>query len=848
MKKLLIIDSNSIFVRAFYGIKMLSTKSGIFTNAIYGFLKTLKKLRSDINPDIIIFAFDLPDKTFRHEIFKNYKAQRTGMPNELAKQLPVLKEIINFFGYKIVTYSGYEADDILGTFANLCKKNLEYYCILASGDTDMLQLVSKKTQVVIYKFKFGKTEVINYNEKKIIEDFGLKPKNLIDVKSLQGDISDNIPGVSGIGQKTALKLIQKFENIENIYENIDNLNISKNIKNKLILGKDLAFISKKLGRICVDVPIDSNFENYIQSKPDLEKIGKIFEKFEFFSFIKEMNLDDSNENICDFELKYVEKLDILLENIKSKINFYFLVNYKENDIEKISVLVDKKVFIIKSSCENFYEFLKKLLEDENVSKFTYDIKRLKNVLNSRKIYIKNIRCDIMLACYILNPSFSNYELEKIFERYGILPKCSNFICYLEKLVNLIFEDLNKNDQLKLLEIEQKFALALSDMENLGFEIDKIKLEKYSEKLNKILENLVSKIYDFIGIKFNINSPKQLSNILFEKLKLPKNKKNKSNYYSTNSEILKNLIEIHPIINLILEYKTISKLKSTYCNGILKFLKPDNRIYTIFNQTETKTGRISSLEPNLQNIPIKSEIGRELRSFFIAKKDFLLIDADYSQIELRILAHLSQDEKMLNLFKENKDIHKITASKIFNIDVNLVTKEMRSRAKTVNFAVIYGMSAYSLSQELKITLKEASEYIINYFNFYKDICKYFEKTINFAKKNNFVETLFKRRRYVPEIKSSNFNMRTFGERIIKNMPIQGTSADIIKIAMININKKLKKFKSKIILQVHDEIILESPIEEIEVVKELVNFEMENAVNLSVPLMVNISVGENWGNYI
>ena len=862
LKKVLVIDSNSIFNRAFYGIKLLSTKTGKFTNAIYGFIVTLEKLKTQINPDIIICAFDLPQKTFRNEIYSGYKQNRHGMPHELASQLPDLKNLIEYLGYKIITCAGYEADDILGTIANICNKNNDYKCILATGDRDILQLVSKNVNVNMAVTRNQKTETTLYDEFKIKEEYGISPSQLIDVKALQGDTSDNIPGVKGIGQKTALKLIKEYQNIDNIYNNIDLLPIKDTLKNKLLEGKDLAYMSRALGKICTDAPIDKNLENYSPSDPDINKAEKLMKDLEFFSLINKMHLssstinkDDKLDTSAKFLVQDINDYEEILQIIKNKKELYFLPDIKKDTIERLIILIDHNIYIAKNSNKNFFIFIKDFLENSNISKITYDSKLLKYSSIKMKINISNINFDILLASYIVNPSLKNYSLEKIIPMYDIHPPLidnaiqDNIILHisaLPSLTNKLKNELIKKNQLFLLEkIEQPLALVLADMENIGFEIDKNGLKEYSEKLQQKILQLQNNIYNIIGLEFNINSPKQLSHIIFEELKLNKGKKNKSGY-STSAEVLESLKDVHPAINLILEYRMLSKLKSTFCDGMIKLVKDDSRVYSIFNQTETRTGRISSLEPNLQNIPIKTPIGKNLRRYFKAKEGYVLIDADYSQIELRVLAHLSKDKNMIESFNQNLDIHSITAEKIFGVKPEEVDVQKRNFAKTINFGVIYGMSAFSLSKDLKITKLEASRYIENYFNFYSGIYEYMENTIEKAKKDGFVKTIFNRIRYLPELQSSNYNIKSFGERIARNMPIQGSAADIIKIAMINVYNRLKqeKLNSKLILQVHDELIIESPKNESFIAQKLLVDEMENAVHLDIPLIVNSEIGMNW----
>jgi DNA polymerase-1 len=897
LKKVLVIDSNSIFNRAFYGIKLLSTKTGKFTNAIYGFIVTMEKLKTQINPDIIICAFDLAQKTFRNEIYSGYKQHRHGMPDELASQLPDLQNLIEYLGYKIVSCEGYEADDILGTIASVCKQNDDYKCILATGDRDILQLVSKNISVNMAITRAQKTETILYDENKIKEEYGISPSQLIDVKALQGDTSDNIPGVKGIGQKTALKLIQEHVSIDNIYNNINTLNITKNIKKKLIEGKDSAYMSRALGKIYTEVPIDKNLKNYFPGPVDTYNAEKLMKELEFFSLINKMNLSFAGKNSGEKSdsLKKISVYNITdcretLQIIRQKKEVYFLPDIKMNVIEKLIILINDSIYIIKNSDANFFDFIKELFENPQISKITYNSKLLKYSAIKMGINILNISFDILLAAYIMNPSLPDYSLEKIIPKYDIsypniniavsLEKKHTHLCTLSppraekelqefgllklnhncgdpeeiilhtsilpELTGKLKNELTQKNQLFLLEkIEQPLSAVLADMENTGFEIDKDGLKKYSEILQQKITTLQNSIYDIIGIEFNINSPKQLGNIIFEELKLNKGKKNK-NGYSTNAEVLENLKDDHPAINLILEYRMLSKLKSTFCDGMIKLIKENSRIHSIFNQTETRTGRISSLEPNLQNIPIKAPIGRNLRKYFKAKEGCVLIDADYSQIELRVLAHLSKDKNMLESFSHGLDVHSITAAKIFGVTEKEVDSQKRNFAKTVNFGVIYGMSAFSLSKDLKITKLEAARYIENYFNYYSGIYEYMENTIKKAREDGFVKTIFNRIRYLPELKSSNFNIRSFGERIARNMPVQGSAADIIKIAMINVHNRLKqeKFEAKLILQVHDELIIESPENKSFIAQKLLIDEMENAVRLDIPLIVNSEIGKNW----
>ncbi len=858
--KYLVLDGNSILNRAFYGIKMLSNKKGQMTNGIYGFLSTLQKLLVEVSPSAIAVAFDLPSPTFRHKLYDKYKANRKKMPEELASQIPILKELLVALGYKLISVEDYEADDILGTFAKYCE-NKNYECVLATGDRDSLQLVSKNVSVRIASTKFGKADSTFYDEYKIKEVYGITPSQLVDVKALQGDSSDNIPGVKGIGEKTALELIKKFGTIENIYENLETLDIKESIKNKLLSGKLSAFMSYNLGKINKQVPIEIKDQDYLPNKIDVDKAKRIMTELEFFSFMEKMNFNSSeNEN-----KPQKEEIKVILDKNISKV-LEILKNEKfvAVDIEEEKAF-GKNIFLffknevhvtVGMDSSVIKEFLEKIFNFKDTEKVVYNLKNFSKLVDDLGIEIRKNFFDVTLASYILNPSAKKYDITSISREYGdfsckfsganLYPEYLNqvFLCY--KLAPLLKEKLLNNGQNALLfDIEQPLAIVLGDMEKAGFPIDKEGLEIYGKELGAKIHEIESEIYDLVGFEFNINSPKQLGFVLFEKLGLPKGKKGKTGY-STSAAILEKLKGYHEIIDMILNYRTLTKLKSTYCDGMLKLVSKNGRIHSSFNQTETRTGRISSTEPNLQNIPVRTEIGRELRRFFKAKDGYTLIDADYSQIELRVLAHLSGDENMINAFKNDEDIHAITASQIFNVPVDMVNPKMRAAAKTVNFGIIYGMGAFSLAQDLKISRFEAQNYINKYLEHYSGIDAYMESVIKSAKELGFSETMFKRRRYVPELLSSNHNLRSFGERVARNTPIQGSAADIIKIAMINTYRALrsKKLNSKLILQVHDELIIEAPNDEALEAKEILKKEMENATSLNVPLKVHIASGETW----
>ena len=854
--KYLVLDGNSILNRAFYGIKMLSNKKGQMTNGIYGFLSTLQKLLSEVSPQAIAVAFDLPKPTFRHKMYDGYKASRKGMPEELASQLPILKEILVAMGYKLITCEGYEADDILGTFAKYCE-NKGYECTLATGDRDCLQLVSDHVFVRIAKTKFGKAESVLYDKEKIKEDYGVTPTQLIDIKALQGDVSDCIPGVKGVGEKTAKILIEKYESIENIYNNIESLDIKPNLKSKLLADKERAYLSYDLGKINKDVPIEINDSDFIPSEMDTDSLKKIFTELEFFKFMDKIGVSKKVES-QKINLDFSQDYSGILKNLEDSGEISIFSEAKSNLIERCCICDGAdNYYIFKNIDNNFRIFLKKLCENKNISKNVFNLKKFYKSIMPLRINFMGEIFDVLLAAYLLNPEIKE-DIFTMAQGHEIFPpdlpeeltdeekKCIETCYFIAKLKDLYKIKIKENNQEHLLKkIEQPLSKVLADMELTGFLIDKEGLEDYGGELNQQLKAAEEEIYKLAGEEFNINSPKQLGIILFEKLNLPKGKKLKSGY-STGAQILEKLRGYHPIINMILEYRALAKLKSTYVDSMVNLITPRGRIHTSFNQTETRTGRISSAEPNLQNIPVRTERGRKLRKYFKSPEGSVLIDADYSQIELRVMAHISGDENMINAFKNDEDIHSITASQIFGVPVSMVTPEMRARSKTVNFGILYGMSAFSLAQDLKISRFDAQNYINKYLEHYSGINNYMNEIILLAKKQGYVETIFHRRRYLPELNSSNFLLRSFGERVARNMPIQGSAADIIKIAMINVYKRLldEDFKSKIILQVHDELIIESPEDESEEVKKLLKEEMENAVKLNVPLEVHIAVGKTW----
>lgn len=848
--RLLVVDGNSIVNRAFYGIRPLTTKDGQFTHAIYGFLTMLEKIKTDTKPDRVAIAFDLKSPTFRHKAYAGYKAQRKGMPDELAQQLPPLKELLKLLGYTLVTCEGYEADDILGTLSKVCEDKGEE-CFLATGDRDSLQLVSDLTTVDLASNK----QNIIYTPEKVMEDYGVTPKELIEVKAIQGDTSDNIPGVAGIGPKGATDLISKYHSVSYIYENIDTLDIKDGVRKKLIDSKENAELSRMLGEICREAPIDTNLDSYKVTMENPEEAIRYMARLELFSLIEKMSLRDASASepiVAEEEKKNTFKFaEIDNENI-NKLNslkeLYFSFAYNAKTVKM--VVTDKdKVYVTENE-----DYIKTFLKNSDMEKYTDNSKAVYSYGEKQGFTVDNVKGDIILAAYLLNPSASSYDLQRLCEEYNLnLPECENengtdYAC--NALLPELFEKVNNqiiaNNQEKLLsEVEIPLAEVLAYMENTGVEADSQGIEQFGEMLGVQIENLQRDIYDSVGEEFNINSPKQLGVALFEKLGLPCKKKTKSGY-STNAEVLEGLYNAHPVVPMVLQYRTLAKLKSTYCDGLLKVIGEDGRIHSNFNQTETRTGRISSTEPNLQNIPVRTELGREMRKFFKAKEGYVFVDADYSQIELRVLAHISGDKNMIEAFKENKDIHTITASQVFNMPFEMVTPLMRSRAKAVNFGIVYGIGAYSLAKDIGVTNKEAKNYIDSYLAHYSGVDEYMKNVVEKAKKDGYVETMYGRRRYLPELSAGNHMTRAFGERVARNMPIQGTAADIIKIAMVKVFDRLKKenLHSRLILQIHDELIVEAPQDEAMRVAMLLQEEMENAVKLNVPLVADAAIGKTW----
>ncbi len=862
MKKLLILDSNSILNRAFYGVRYLSAKDGTPTNAIYGFLNILLKLIKEQEPDYICAAFDVKAPTFRHKQYEGYKAQRKPMPEGLAAQMPLAKDVLRAMGVTILEKEGYEADDIIGTVARLCEES-EISCFIATGDKDDLQLASDKTKVILTVTKSGYNETIIYDDKAVKEKYHVTPTEFIDVKALMGDPSDNIPGVKGVGEKTAMSLIEKHHSIEYIYENIDDIGLKGTMLQKMKDGREMAFMSKELATINRNTPIEFNAEKGVFD--GFENNGELYEilkRLELNSIIKKLDLSGvdnvkENEDIFkDFSYQVGDK------NMISGDKVTVVLDFDGDNISSAAVGAGNNAVVL-----NEQDDIKELLEDDSIAKVMFDVKEAIVKLNCR-IDIKNIADDTAIAAYLVDPAKNEYTIEKLASEYfgtviekpevkqlsllddvetdrsEYLAKCAVALGVLNERIG---DKIKENGQEKLYqEVELPLVTVLAHLEINGFLVDDHQLKEFADKLGEKIDALTNEIYMLAGEEFNINSPKQLGVILFEKLELKPVKKTKTGY-ATNADVLEKLRDKHPIVNFIMEYRQLAKLKSTYCDGLRAVVNPNtHRIHSVFTQTVTVTGRLSSTEPNLQNIPTRTELGREIRKMFVAKEGYVLVDADYSQIELRVLAHIANDETMINAFRNNEDIHAVTASQVLGIPLEDVTKEQRSSAKAVNFGIVYGIGEFSLAQDLHISVKEAKAYIESYLEKYHGVRNYMESIKEQAKKDGYVKTMLNRIRYIPELKSPNYNIRQFGERVALNTPIQGTAADIIKLAMVRVDNRLinEGLKSKLILQVHDELIVEAHKDEVDKVKQILSEEMQSAMELNVPLKVDMSTGHSW----
>lgn len=987
--KLLVMDGNSIINRAFYGIKILSTKSGIFTNGIYGFMNILNKLIEQEHPDGVAVAFDLKGPTFRHKKYAGYKAGRRSTPPELLSQMPILKQLLELFGYFCIEKEGFEADDILGTLARAAERSGDT-CVISTGDRDSLQLISPKTKILLASTKMGRPDLAVMDEAALMEKYGLKPRQMIDLKALMGDPSDKIPGVAGIGEKTALELLHKFESLDGVYENLDSNEIKPAVRQKLAAGRDDAYLSFELGTICCDVPIDTDLAHYQKRPENKRELAALLRGLEFYKMLEKLGLSDGADEpalkpddvFIRKELQKKGEIFIFIQQCQTddrlkngkKAGGSAAANagkaadvyvYGQNtaqdgvkggtdsgaaktgpagqdsavtgcgdsadgsssgnhcDIAAVSngglgdckdpsggvdSAADSKCGFGGSStgapggavrdgksggpggnntdlsggfCESPGDAagtvsgsadgvcaaaafdggyctldggrLRELLSTRADSVVVHDSKALYRQMLKDGARPKTVKFDTMLAGYLLSPSASAYDLEKLFNEYieggvdingateGEQTAVKGFLTY--KAMKKAIDDAGQHSLLA--DIELPLALVLAEMEEDGFYIDRDGLRRMGDELKDRIIKLEERIYASAGREFNINSPKQLGTVLFEDLQLPARKKTKSGY-STSAEVLEQLRDSHPVIPLILEYRVITKLKATYCDGLLKAAGDDGVIHTTFNQTEARTGRISSIEPNLQNIPVRREEGKKLRRFFTARPGNILLDADYSQIELRVLAHIAGDKNMIKAFREGVDIHTLTASQVFNLPPAMVTPLLRSRAKAVNFGIVYGIGAFSLSKDIGVTRAEADSYIKGYFETYPQVAEYMENIVERAKADGYVTTMFGRRRYLPELSSSNGMLRAFGERVARNMPIQGTAADIIKIAMIRVRDRLLRENkdAKIILQVHDELIVEASEKDAEAAAKIMKEEMQGAADMAVELSCSVSSGKTW----
>lgn len=861
MEKFFLVDGNSIMNRAFYGIRLLTNKEGLYTNAVYGFLNIFFKNFDEIKPDYAAVAFDLKAPTFRHIKYSEYKAQRKKMPEELAIQMPVIKEILNAMNIPVLELEGYEADDIIGTVAKRCSKaGIE--CDILTGDKDDLQLATDTTKIYLTVTAKGVTDTTVYDENAVKEKYKVTPNEFIDVKGLMGDASDNIPGVSGIGEKTAFSLIQEYKSLEALYENLDNAKIGPAAKRKLMEGKDSAYLSRELATIDTDSPIEKQVNECLVKEWDEEKLKEIFTHLEFKSFLKRLTVkkeDDEKEAVA---VTSEEEFKKLTDNAEEFI--YYIFYTKEGSFEAAAFILGENTYYTETEFDALFD----VLSNPGIRKISHGVKEDIYFSHKKGREYRNYVFDTEVGAYVIDPTSSDYSIAKTTLLYleKDIPDVSAYkkgeslkndpdkmkiASKISKAVRDLYVKLNEliraNSQEHLMDdIELPLIEVLAAMQTEGFRVDTKSLEEYGKELDVRIESLKDTITFMAGEEFNINSPKQLGTVLFEHMGLPVIKKTKSGY-STDAEVLSLLSEKYEIVDCILKYRQLAKLKGTYVDGMLPLIESDGKIHSTFNQTATATGRISSNDPNLQNIPVRMEEGRKLRKMFTAEnEDRILVDADYSQIELRVLAHMSGDEAMIKAFAGDEDIHKKTASEVFGVDEKSVTEDMRRRAKAVNFGIVYGISDFGLAKDIGISRAEAKRYIEAYFKTYPGVKKFLDETVKNAKEKGVVTTLYNRRRPIIELTSSNYNVRSFGERAAMNTPVQGTAADIIKIAMIKVFKALKKEteSAKLILQVHDELIVSCNKDEEEKVKKILEREMSDAAKLSVPLTAEAKSGISW----
>lgn len=876
MKKLLIIDGNSILNRAYYGIRPLTAPDGTPTNAVYGFLNILLKHLDEESYDYLCVAFDVKEKTFRHKRYELYKAQRKPAPEDFLVQLPLMKEVLAAMNCMCMELPGYEADDIIGTVSKICDQS-DVECNILTGDKDDLQLISDNTTVKLVVTRMGRTTTTDYHPEQFREKYGIEPSEFIDVKALMGDASDNIPGVAGVGEKTAMSLIQNYKNIDYIYEHIDELEIKEGVRNKLKNDRDNAYLSYELATIDRNAPIDFDFSAAVRCGYNESELAALFTRLNFRSFISKLKLDKAAEA--------AEATDTI-EGIGKSADFKDLISAARAAKKVAYILSGNRLFIKPPKGDVIYadadkEDLKEFFGDSEISKVGYDIKEdiiavSEYGIDAPESPFRAMTFDVMLAAYILDPTQSSYPIDTLCTKYlsayldcddsadggeqlsmlDVIEPSSdktqliiNRVYAIERLAEKMADEIEKNGQHYLYyDVELPLTEVLARLQLRGMYVDRDELTDFGRMLDDRINLLCDEIYSLAGEEFNINSPKQLGVILFEKLELPFGKKNKSGGYSTNAEILEKLRDKHEIVEKVLEYRQLAKLKSTYVTGLSSVVNPKTgRIHSHFNQTVTNTGRLSSTEPNLQNIPVRTPLGREIRKMFIAEKDgWTLIDADYSQIELRVLAHIADDSAMKQAFLDNEDIHTQTAATVFKTPVDEVTPLMRSRAKAVNFGIVYGIGAFSLAKDISTSRAEAQQYIDEYLAHYGNVALYMNQVIESAKECGYITTVLGRRRYIPELSASSHQLRMFGERVAMNAPIQGSAADIIKIAMVNVDRRLAEsgLSARLVLQVHDELIVESPESEKDAAAAILKEEMEKAYKLSVPLIVDMNSGKSW----
>lgn len=864
-KTFVIIDGSSLVHRAFYALPLLTTANGQYTNAVYGFTTMLVKLLDDSKPDAMAVAFDKSRVTFRTKEYAAYKGQRKATPKELSEQFPVIQEVVRAFGIQVLEEEGYEADDIIGTLS-VQAAQADFAVTIVTGDRDALQLINSKVKVMLTKK--GITEMQVMDDQAVLEKYGITPLQVIDLKGLMGDTSDNIPGVPGVGEKTAVKLLKQFHSVENVLEHIDEVSGTR-LQENLRLHADLARLSKKLATIVCDMPLKFNLQDYTFCR-DNAKLKELFTNLEFKSLLAKISAQDEERPACmeQGEVKPAVLCTALgeAEKIASAIREQGLLeaypviigHVPVNHIKGIAVAYNGSAVYIPQDCEAWRE-VEIWLADEKIRKVTHDAKNLYNLCRKLGLTLKNVVFDTMLAAYLLEPTAAKYTPEYLQKQYATCQTAwqddphspeyaAGAVTLIHEIYPVLLDKLTITGLVRLYnEIEIPLIEVLSSMETAGITVDKERLETMSEQLSGRIECLLTDIYGLAAEEFNVNSPRQLGSILFEKLHLPVIKKTKTGY-STDAEVLEKLAGEHPIIDKLLEYRMLTKLKSTYLDGLQGLIDPQTgRIHTSFNQTVTATGRLSSSEPNLQNIPIRTEAGKKIREVFTPGSGWqVIMSADYSQIELRILAHISSDANLIEAFKHGQDIHTRTASEVFGVSMEEVTAEMRSRAKAVNFGIVYGISDYGLSRDIGVSRKEAAFYIDSYFARYPGVKSYMDNTVTEAHEKGYVTTLFGRRRFLPDINSRNFNLRSFAERTAMNTPIQGAAADIIKKAMVDVYRALRhhELRSRILLQVHDELVLEVVNEEKNLVEKIVKDAMEHAVELSVPMIVDVKFGGNW----